>query len=132
MGKKIRVFIVEDALFLKEALCRVLQEAGCEISGTAEGGGEQTLLEIQKSCPDLVLMDLALPGQSGACLTRALGRICPQIQVIICSGLLKTQEALYKSETAGALHFVHKPFGFTEIVDKIYSVMEDQQQLMAA
>ena len=53
--------------------------------------------------------------------------------MIVCSGLLQNEQALFKSERAGALHFVNKPFGSSEILDKIYSVMEwEESKLMAA
>lgn len=118
---------------MQQALCRILQEAGLKISGTACRGDKETLLKIQKLSPDLVLMDLALPGQNGTFLISALNRLCPEIKVIVCSGLLQNEQALFKSEQAGALHFIHKPFGSAGVLDKIYSVMEwEESKLMVA
>ena len=116
---------------MQQALCRILQSEGLKIAGTACRGDKETFLKIQKLSPDLVLMDLALPGQNGIFLIDTLNRLCPEIKVIVCSGLLQNEQILFKSETAGALHFIHKPFGSAGVLDTIYSVMEEST-LMAA
>ena len=133
MEKNIRIFIVEDALFLQQALCRILQGAGLKIVGAACRGGKETFLRIKNLSPDVALIDLALPGQNGTFLIESLNRICPEVKVIVCSGILQNEKALFKSEVAGALHFIHKPFGSSSILDKIHSVMEwEEPTLMAA
>ncbi len=132
MKKKLRIFIVEDALFLREMLCRVLHTAGMEVVGLADSGGEETLLKIEILKPDLALVDLALPKQNGLALINKIYLKFPEMKVIVCSGLLKNREIILKSEMAGVLHFINKPFGSDEIVDKIYSVVKGRKSTAMA
>ena len=121
MKKGIRVFIVEDALFLREVLCRIFMEAGIEVVGSARAGGDETLSHIKNLNPDVVLVDLVLPGENGMTLLSQLSDTSPHVKLIVCSSL---RNELFKvqSEMAGAMEFIHKPFDSDEIVKIVSSV----------
>lgn len=125
MKKNIRVFIVEDTLFLQEMLCRIFNEADIEVVGMAGSGGVETLSKIKNLVPDIILMDLVLPGKNGMELIRTISNTLPNTKVIVCSSL---KQELFRnhSELAGALDFVKKPFSSSEIVNTIFSVAQAQ------
>ena len=56
------IFIVEDALFLQETLCHIFTEKGMHVTGSASSA-DSARAKIKVLKPDLVLMDLVLPGQ---------------------------------------------------------------------
>jgi DNA-binding NarL/FixJ family response regulator len=81
----IRVYIVDDHPFVREGLKTYLgTQQGIELVGEA-GSGEGALVEIQTLQPDIVIVDLHLPGMGGVELTRKIQEFCPQAKVIILS-----------------------------------------------
>ena len=132
MKNNIRVFVVEDAPFLREILCRILTEAGIEVVGMAECV-DLALSQIKNLQPDLVLMDLVLPGKNGLALINKIYKISPETEIIVCSSLLSHEEVLLKCEMIGVMNFVNKPFSSTEMLDMIFSVVKQtRHEEMAA
>lgn len=125
MKESIRIFIVEDALFLQEMLCHIFNEASIEVVGVANSGGAETISRIKYLDPNIVLVDLVLPERNGMELINKISNILPNIKVIVCSSL---QQELFKnrSELAGALDFIKKPFSSDEIIDVVCSVAHEQ------
>ncbi|MDE0518467.1 MAG: response regulator [Bdellovibrionales bacterium] len=127
MKKDIRVFIVEDAHFLREMLCLVLKKPGVEIVGTALSV-DTALSQIRTLQPDIVLLDLVLPGENGVSLISKIYAVSPQTEIIVCSSLLPQEEILLQCEMAGAMNFINKPFSSAEILDMIYSIIRQNEQ----
>jgi len=64
-GEAIRVLIVDDHEVIRDGLTAVLnEEADVDVVGTA-GDGEAALAEIDRLAPDVILMDIAMPGAPG-------------------------------------------------------------------
>ena len=108
-----KVFIVEDALFLQEMLCRVLTEKGLKVAGVADSV-VSALPQIKRLKPDLVLLDLVLPGQNGLSLLRELKKT----KVFVCSSL--PREKVGEEEIAG---YVQKPFDVDELMSTVFSAL---------
>jgi two-component system response regulator DesR len=106
-SKKLRAVIVDDSaqmvLYLG-ALLGTMQ--GVEVVGTATDGSN-ALLQVEALRPDLVLMDLQMPGMDGLEATRRLRERFPAIAVLVVTGL-DTAEARRESLKAGAVGFVSK------------------------
>jgi DNA-binding NarL/FixJ family response regulator len=82
----IRIFIVEDHLVMRRALRAALDgEDGLLICGEA-ASAEAALEEIEGAAPDVVLIDVSLPGMSGLELTGVLRERHPQLTCLILSG----------------------------------------------
>ncbi|MHB8874574.1 MAG: response regulator, partial [Myxococcaceae bacterium] len=78
-----RVFIVEDQPSLLKNLVKALGAfPELEIVGTAQDGDE-AVTELVRVRPQLVLLDLELPGKNGIEVTRAVKRQAPEIEVLI-------------------------------------------------
>lgn len=86
----IRVLIVDDSVFIREALCPALtSDPGIEIAGTASSG-ERALALLRELRPSLVTLDLALPGMSGLVTLEEIRKVSPDLPVILLSTFSET------------------------------------------
>ena len=81
-GPALRVLVVDDHRLFRSGLRDVLEESGIAIAGEA-GSGEEALELAPAMSPDVVIMDLALPGISGAEATRRLLAADPELTVLV-------------------------------------------------
>jgi DNA-binding NarL/FixJ family response regulator len=77
----IRVYVVDDHELFRNGLCGLLAHAGIDVVGEA-GDGEAACAAVPPLAPDVVVMDLDLPGISGLEATRRLARSAPEAGVI--------------------------------------------------
>ena len=116
--KPIRVMIVDDHAVVRSGLAAfLLAFDDLELVGEA-GGGEQALRLCDNAIPDVVLMDLVMPGMDGAATTKALREKHPQVQVIALTSF-KEQELVQAAMQAGAIGYLLKNVGADELADAI-------------
>lgn len=106
---KKRILIVDDALFTRNLLKNIINKIDyCEVIGEASNGNEAISL-YKEMKPDLVTMDLIMPGKDGIETTEEILKIDPDAQIVIISAL--GQEALVIEATRkGAKDFIQKPY----------------------
>ncbi|MEP7227661.1 MAG: chemotaxis-specific protein-glutamate methyltransferase CheB [Gemmatimonadales bacterium] len=104
-----RVFVVDDSAFIRKALARVLQaEPGLSLVGQA-ASGEEAMEKIPEANPDLVTLDVAMPGMGGQEALRALLRWKPALKVVMLSAYTREgAEATIEALAAGAVDFIDK------------------------
>lgn len=104
-----RVFVVDDSAFIRKALARVLQdEPGLTLVGQAASGTE-AVEKIPAADPDLVTLDVAMPGMGGQEVLRALLRWKPSLKVVMLSAHTREgAEASIEALAAGAVDFIDK------------------------
>lgn len=104
---RIRVMIVDDHAVVRSGLAAyLLAEDDLELIGEAGGGAEA--IELCAKCqPDIVLMDLVMPGTDGATATRAIRRNHPSVQVIVLTSF-KEQDLVQAALQAGAIGYLLK------------------------
>ncbi|MEA2722455.1 MAG: two-component system, chemotaxis family, protein-glutamate methylesterase/glutaminase [Gemmatimonadales bacterium] len=104
-----RVFVVDDSAFIRKALARVLQaEPGLSLVGQA-ASGEEAMEKISDANPDLVTLDVAMPGMGGQEALRALLRWKPALKVVMLSAYTREgAEATIEALAAGAVDFIDK------------------------
>ena len=114
----IRVMIVDDHDMVRRGLTTFLKvQADLELVGEASGGEEAVRLCDQLH-PDVVLMDLVMPGMDGAAATRAIRERCPEIQVIALTSF-KEKELVEGALQAGAIGYLLKNISSDELADAI-------------
>lgn len=114
----IKVAIVEDEARFRKSLVRVLQSA-TDVKCVAEyGSGAEALAGLPDLRPDLVLMDLNLPDQSGAEVTARIKELLPELNVIILT-VYNDAEHIFQALRAGACGYLLKQSSAKEIVDAI-------------
>lgn len=118
MKQRVRVMVVEDHRMFADAL-RLLLEAEPELTfvGTADSG-EQALQMAEGDCPDVVLMDIELPGFDGIEATRRLVDRCPDAKVVAISAL-QPDEVMAEAIQAGAVGFVPKTQAADQLIDVV-------------
>jgi len=105
--RKKTVFIVDDHPLLREGLRRTIdQQSDLAVCGEA-GNGQEALAAVEKLHPDLVLVDISLPGRDGIELTKELRARCPTLPVLVLS---MHDESVYAERAlrAGARGYVMK------------------------
>lgn len=114
----IQVLVVDDHLMFAEAIQLLLAKAeGIRIVGTV-GTGEEAVDLASTTCPDVVLMDLDLPGIDGIEATRQLRSVCPETHVVVVTAF---QQGLVMARAveAGAVGFVPKTRATDDLIDVI-------------
>lgn len=121
------VFIVDDHSFFRAGLRSVLIEHGFAVVGDAPTG-QAALALIERRQPDVVVMDLAMPGMSGAEATREIARRFPSIAVLVVTVSTGEGEVLEALE-AGAAGYLLKDAPPKEIVRAIETAVSGDTPL---
>lgn len=114
----IRVMLVDDHAVVRSGLSAFLM-AYDDLTLVGEAGsGEQALRLCDQVKPDVVLMDLVMPGMDGAAATRFIRDKCPTIQVIALTSF-KEQELVQGALQAGAIGYLLKNVSANELAEAI-------------
>ncbi len=114
-----RVLIVDDDASAREWLAAFMRTRG--LVPVSAGSGEEALEELRRAAPDVVTLDLVLPGMDGLATLRAMRALAPTVPVIVLSGVATTQ-AIVETLRFGAADFLRKPFETEELeiaLDKV-------------
>ncbi|MDP2730888.1 MAG: response regulator transcription factor [Dehalococcoidales bacterium] len=116
MGKSIRVLVVDDHQVVREGLRRLLeQEEGIELVGEG-ANNKEALLKIELLSPDVVLMDIKMPGGDGIELTRQVIEKHPAVKVMM---LTLYDAYLNEAMKAGAKGYLLKDIKHEELTRAI-------------
>lgn len=130
-NEPIRVIIVDDHPVVRRGIFFALATAE-DICVIAEAGnGEEALRVCQEHQPDVILMDMMMPGMDGIATTQALKQRCPQAQVLV---LTSFQESHYVREAlkAGAIGYLLKDVAIDELAQAIRNADAGQSTLHRA
>ena len=117
----ISVTIVEDDAAQRHALTDILgRDKECECTG-AYSSGEEALLEIPRNPPQVVLMDIDLPGMNGMECERQLSVLAPRTQILMLT-VFKDTESIFEALKAGAVGYLVKPVRAAQLVEAIHDV----------
>ncbi|HET6615082.1 MAG TPA: response regulator transcription factor [Dehalococcoidia bacterium] len=120
-ASRIKVLIVDDHAVLRQALRMLLEnQQEVEVVGDAANGRE-ALDAVEKLHPDVVLMDMVMPGLTGLEATRQIRRRAPKAKVLILTGYMEDEQIL-AALRAGASGYVVKKSDVDELLLGIQSV----------
>lgn len=113
-----KILLVDDSKTELHVLSELLTKKGYKVR-TAENG-EEALKRLQEEKPDLILMDVVMPGQNGFQLTRAITRDpdFANVPVIICTSKNQETDRVWGMRQ-GARDYVVKPVNPEELLAKI-------------
>jgi DNA-binding NarL/FixJ family response regulator len=121
VGNQIRVLIVDDHAVLRQAL-RLLLEAEPEVEVVGDAAnGREALGACEKLLPDVVLMDMVMPGLNGLEATRQIRKRLPKTKVLILTGYMEDEQILGALQ-AGAAGYVVKKSDVKELLLGIQAV----------
>lgn len=130
MGERLRVVIVDDQRLLCEGFRKLIElEPDLEVVGMA-GDGEEALatverLQAEQMVPDVVLMDVRMPGLDGIAATRALKERWPEIHVIILT-TFDDRDLIQAGLQAGARGYALKDITAEQLATTIRGVAQGQ------
>ncbi len=128
MADKIRVMIVDDIAETREQLRKLLSfDPDIEVVVMA-GSGEEALRSVTQVFPDVVLMDINLPGMDGIATTSKIVEALPTVQVIMLSVQGET-DYMRRAMMAGARDYLTKPPSADELLDAIHRVYTMRQKM---
>ena len=124
----IRILIVDDHDVVRQGVRMYLApDSELEVVGEA-ANGEEALQLAREHNPDVVLMDLLMPGMDGVTATAIIRRELPDTEVIALTSVLEDQ-AIYRAMRAGAIGYLLKNTKATELTRAIKAAAAGQVQL---
>jgi DNA-binding NarL/FixJ family response regulator len=124
----ITVFLADDHAVVRDGL-RVLLEAQPDIKVIGDAAnGRETVRQVARLCPEVVVMDIAMPELNGIEAAREIAQVCPSTQVIILS-MHSTMEHVFRALQAGARGYLLKESAGIEVVNAVRAVHADHRYL---
>ena len=116
-----RILIVDDHPLTRDALAALLAQQGFDVVGEA-ASGEEAIAEAEGLQPDLVLLDLTMPGMTGLELAGQLRKLQPGIPVFLMTGYTGnlTDEAV---RSVGIRQLVAKPLEFRALAELLANAL---------
>ncbi|MBN1380363.1 MAG: sigma-54-dependent Fis family transcriptional regulator [Deltaproteobacteria bacterium] len=107
------ILVVDDEISICQSLTGILSDEGYEV--LTAGSGEDAIRIIDEEIPDLVLLDIWLPGMDGIQTLEAIKATHPQLRVVMMSGH-GTIETAVKATKLGAFDFIEKPLSLEKVI----------------
>ena len=128
-GQAIRYLIVDDSVFARKNLGKMVESFGGQITGEA-GDGCTAIVEYDRLQPDVVLMDITMPQMEGIEAAERILQKHPQARVVMVSSV-GYQENIVAALQRGARHFVQKPVKAEVLYEVIKYVMGEDAAAVA-
>jgi DNA-binding NarL/FixJ family response regulator len=113
MSARLRVVVVDDHPVVRQGLRTLLEDLGVDVVAE-EADGAAGVAAVLEHRPDVVLMDLQMPGVSGVEATRRLTAELPDVKVLVLT-MVDEDQAVFAAVQAGALGYLLKGAGQDEI-----------------
>ncbi|MCK4900623.1 MAG: response regulator [Anaerolineales bacterium] len=122
-----KILIAEDERDIRDLITFTLRFAGYEVTATTDG--EEAYETAQRILPDLILLDVRMPGMNGydACKKIKANDKTQHIPVVFLSA--KGQEAEVQTGIdAGATEYIIKPFSPDQLTERVQAILENHKQ----
>jgi two-component system chemotaxis response regulator CheY len=116
-----KILTIEDSAFERKAIINMLSKAGYKDIIEAETA-EEALEKYKSEKPDLVLLDLRLPGMDGIECFKELKKINPRVKVVVVS-IVTRQDSIDECMKLGAKAYIMKPVTQNKLIDPIKKVL---------
>src|SRR5258705_5641684 len=122
---KPRILVIDDDAGIRESLKMTLEYDGYEVIGAATG--QEGLALVERDAPDLVLLDVKMPGMDGLDVLERLRTMNEALPVVVVSGHGTISTAV-EATKKGAFDFIEKPFSADRVLVSLRDAL-DQRQL---
>jgi two-component system response regulator MprA len=116
MSQVERVLVVDDDLSLRRMLERTLRAEGYDVAVAADGGG--ALVEVERTAPDLIVLDVAMPGVDGLAVCRRLRSRGLATPILMLTARDAVEDRVTGLES-GADDYLVKPFAVAELIARL-------------
>jgi DNA-binding NarL/FixJ family response regulator len=127
-GNAIRVMLVDDHRVLRDSLKLLLEQHGCEVVGEASTG-EEALGIAARVRPQVLVMDLEMPGVGGLAVTHRIVKLSPAPHVLILSAYDDEDYVIEALTRAGAAGYLLKRDGADELINAVRAINAGKRYL---
>jgi DNA-binding NarL/FixJ family response regulator len=124
----IRVMLADDHQVLRDSLKLLLEQNGCKVIGEASSG-EEALEIAAKVHPQVLVMDLEMPGVGGLAITHRIVKLSPAPRVLILSAYDDEEYVVEALTRAGAAGYLLKSDGAGELINAVQAVNAGKRYL---
>lgn len=121
------VLVVDDAVFMRTTIKRMLEDQSFNVIGEASNGAEAVEM-YRKLLPDVVTMDVTMPGMTGIEAVEAIISEDPNAKIVMVTALGQ-QKLIVDAIERGAKDFVTKPFNPEQIIQVLTNVTDEYDGL---
>ena len=118
-----KILVVDDQLGVRRLLFETFREDQYEVEMAANGEEAVVLLESFK--PDLIMMDMKMPGMNGIETLRQIRALDRQVGVIMMTAYGDSQN-MEQAKDLGILHYMGKPFDLFELRERVREILQAQ------
>ena len=129
-GQPVRYLVVDDSVFARKNLARIVETFGGQVAGEA-GDGMTAITEYERTNPDIVLMDITMPQMEGIEAVERIVRQHASARIVMVSSV-GYQENILAALQKGAKHFVQKPVKPEVLYEILRYVLSDDPNLTGA
>ncbi|HXN72607.1 MAG TPA: response regulator [Candidatus Acidoferrales bacterium] len=122
-GEPVRYLIVDDSVFARKSLAKMIESFGGQVIGEA-GDGCTAITEYSRTNPDIVLMDITMPQMEGIEAVERIVQEHPDARIVMVSSV-GYQDNILAALQKGARHFVQKPVKPDALYEIIRYVLND-------
>lgn len=119
---EVKILVVDDAMFMRRIIKNALSSGGYNDFAEADDGTKAVTLYKQYK-PDLVLLDITMPGKSGLEVLSEILSEDRKAKVVMCSAIGQ-EETIEKAVRIGAVDYITKPFKNEEILEVIKNTLK--------
>ncbi len=112
-----KILIADDSAFMRRILMDILKERGKFSNFHEAGNGDDVLKAYREIHPDIILLDLIMPGKDGFEVLRELGGKS-DVRILVISAVGQNQ-LIEEASKLGAKGFIIKPFDGKDVIEKI-------------
>ncbi len=128
MSEPIRILLVDDHKIVRQGV-RAFFDALEEIEVIGEAGsGEEAVKMVEERVPDVVLMDLIMPGMDGVEATRLAKNISPRTQIVVLTSY-HDDEHIFPALQSGALSYILKDVEMDELAEAVFKASRGEATL---
>lgn len=115
-----KVLIADDSEFMRTMLKNIVQGSWPDATITEASNGQEAIDQYHQNQPDLMLLDIIMPGKTGIDVLRDVGQ---QARILVISAAGQ-EESITQAKNLGARDFIVKPFDPKKVVETIKVVLE--------
>lgn len=110
-----KIMVVEDSNLMVAVISNFIKKEDKEIEVISASNGEEAVIKYSNEKPDLVFMDIKMPGMDGLTALEKIRAANPSAKIVMCTAL-KEPEQEVRARRAGAKGYITKPFTHEDIV----------------
>ncbi len=120
-----KILVVDDDLFVRRPLEWILEHDGFE--PVMASNGDECLERLEQGLPDLILLDVIMPGRSGFEVCKAIKNEAryAEIPVILMSSRARTSDR-ERGIDSGATEFLRKPYPPAELLERVWQILANR------